>query len=511
MVGKIQLAKTGFIAIALICAASKANAESKIFINGAWHDAQAASEINNNAQGVALPQLLPQANNTWSQVNLANAFIKANRELLGAVRENRFLLSDQASSQGLQTVRLARTWNLIPVLGGEVLVHSTNGKVAFASGDSVRFDTLDAKPSITSNTAATIAFASYNGAAAEVKKNELKVITLPEDQERIARLTYAVTIKDRDGISSDTHYIDAHTGQEILSTTNVHTISQRKVMAAEGKENDFELDTQKYDVIYHDIDCKAGACKTAKSREVMDSATHAWKNSGLVYSYFLKKHARKSIDNKSMEIRSVVNFGEKFSNAAWIEDHGIMIYGMGDNALYNDFATALDVAAHELTHGITSKTAKLVYVAESGALNESYSDVFGKLVAFEQNPNEDWRLGKEIFKDGKSAIRDMKNPAIDHTSKYRYRGENCQRLNDWCGVHSNSGIPNRAAVIIADTIGKEKMGKIYYLTLTQLLKSNSGFKEARAQTEAACAYLYGERSRDCQVVREAFSTVGISL
>ena len=116
---------------------------------------------------------------------------------------------------------------------------------------------------------------------------------------------------------------------------------------------------------------------------VMASGLAAWNNSGLVYDYFQTTHNRNSVDGKGMMIRSIVNFGGSgFQNAAWFNDKKVMLYGMGDEKEFNDFASSIDVVGHEITHGITASTAALQYVSESGALNESYSDVFGKLVAF---------------------------------------------------------------------------------------------------------------------------------
>ncbi|MCO5144225.1 MAG: M4 family metallopeptidase, partial [Oligoflexia bacterium] len=176
-----------------------------------------------------------------------------------------------------------------------------------------------------------------------------------------------------------------------------------------------------------------------------------------------------------------------------------------------DFASSLDVVAHELTHALTSSTSNLQYVSESGALNESYSDIFGKLVAFKYgNPQKDWKLGKELFKDGKRFIRDMENPEVGHVRDFKYKGQFCNRMNDFCGVHTNSGIPNKVAVLITNSLGEEKIGKLYYMVLTQMLRTNSDFKEARAQTVEACKRLFrGGSSQECQAVAAAYSEVGI--
>jgi Zn-dependent metalloprotease len=187
-----------------------------------------------------------------------------------------------------------------------------------------------------------------------------------------------------------------------------------------------------------------------------------------------------------------------------------MLYGMGQpGSDFNDFASALDVVAHELTHGVTASTAALQYASESGALNESYSDVFGKLVAFHFSKTEDWFIGRDLFRGGNRFVRNLENPPVGNVKDFEYRGEPCSRANDFCGVHDNSGIPSRAAVMIAKALGLDKFAKLYYLTLTQLLRSASDFKDARAQTIAGCGQLYGAESANCKAVADAFTAVGV--
>ncbi|NUM88871.1 MAG: M4 family metallopeptidase [Bdellovibrionales bacterium] len=457
-------------------------------------------------------------NSVSSAQEVAKSFVRSNLGLLslnGAVRMN---VAQEIEGIGLKTVRLKKTWNNIEVRGGTMVVHVAEGSVKFASGDATDLSSLSPVARLSKDEAASIAFSAYPGQAAEVVKNEMKVLLLNRGERKEPRLTHAVSVSDRDGVGVDTHYIDAQDGSLLMATTNVHTIKQRKIFAGVGSQADFSLDESRYTAVYEETGCKpengvlggifGQGCKLLPGA-ILKSARSAWNNSGLVFDYFRAKHGRNSIDDAGMTLKSVVNFGSKFNNAAWVDGKGLMIYGMGDNQRYNDFASALDVAGHELTHGVTSRTANLEYVGESGALNESYSDVFGKLVAYHHNQTSDWKLGKELFKDGKGAIRDMERPLIGHYDDYRYKGEPCSKKNDWCGVHTNSGIPNRAAVMLAKEIGLEKVGKLYYAVLTQLLRENSGFREARAQTEAACAAIWSAHSGECSAVAKAFTAVGI--
>lgn len=535
---KVCLGIFGVAAIAALSPSySFANAaEGKIYLNGRWVDAQpAAEEKSFSAQffhtvfeSEALPDLR----------QLALRFVNQNASVLQSDGDTAWGIKQSQTSEDLQTERLSKTWRGLPVLGGEALVHVKDGKIAFASADDTSLvgltDTVRIKPS----EAQAIAYASYGGQGANASAPELKVLVRGEET-KTAALVYQITVHDRDQLASDVHYVDAQTGQELLVTTNVQTIADRKIVVGTGQESDWDMDETQWKTLYADKGCDieqpapsrggslwgalngrgsnaaAPAPKALKpcyegSQAVMASAQAAWNNSGLVHAYFHKTYKRNSIDGNGLQLKSVVNFvGAGFPNAAWYNDKNLMLYGVGDAAEHNDFALPLDVAAHEFTHGITSRTAGLEYADESGALNESYSDVFGKLVAFQNNRGADWKLGRELYKDNTRFVRDMENPAIGHTSQYKYRGQQCHRLNDFCGVHSNSGIPNKAAVLLAKRIGNEKLGRLYYLTLTQLLKPFSTFREARAQTEAACGTLFGPGSQDCKAVSDSFAAVGI--
>ena len=163
-----------------------------------------------------------------------------------------------------------------------------------------------------------------------------------------------------------------------------------------------------------------------------------------------------------------------------------MVFGDGDSEIFEDFTRSADVIAHELTHGVTQHTANLPYAYQSGALNESISDVFGSMVKQyinnETADQADWLIGAGIFHEsvGASALRSMKAPGTaykntiigsdrqpDHMSKY----QNLQNTedDDYGGVHINSGIPNKAFYLAATGLGGyswEVAGKIWYDALT---------------------------------------------
>ncbi|HCU7777653.1 TPA: zinc metalloproteinase aureolysin, partial [Staphylococcus aureus] len=157
----------------------------------------------------------------------------------------------------------------------------------------------------------------------------------------------------------------------------------------------------------------------------------------------------------------VNNYGgqDNRNNAAWIGDK--MIYGDGDGRTFTSLSGANDVVAHELTHGVTQETANLEYKDQSGALNESFSDVFGYFV-----DDEDFLMGEDVYTPGKEgdALRSMSNPEQfgqpAHMKDYVFTEK------DNGGVHTNSGIPNKAAYNVIQAIGKSKSEQIYYRALT---------------------------------------------
>ena len=236
------------------------------------------------------------------------------------------------------------------------------------------------------------------------------------------------------------------------------------------------------------------------------SAVSALYNLNRVYNYFKNTHNRRAIDGKASTIVTVVNVtenGKAMDNAYW---NGSAIFWGNGNEYFSPLAGGLDVAAHELTHGDTEFSANLIYQDQPGALNESFSDVFGAMV-----DREDWLMGEDIMLPGKgSALRDMANPGNPNVlsplpgnmDEYVYTSD------DNGGVHINAGIPNKAAYLIATSIGREKTEKIYYRALTTYLTRQSQFIDARLAVEQSAADLYG--ATEVAAVSSAFDAVKIT-
>jgi len=245
------------------------------------------------------------------------------------------------------------------------------------------------------------------------------------------------------------------------------------------------------------------------------TAVSAHVNGGEAFEYFIDVHNRLSINGQGGNIISLVNVadedGQGMDNAFW---NGVaMFYGNGRSA-FRPLARGLDVAGHEMTHGVIQSTANLEYQGESGALNESFADVFGAMI-----DRDDWRIGEDVvltaaFPSG--ALRSMEDPHNGAQTNDFGRGWQPRHYNerftgqeDNGGVHINSGIPNHAYYLFATAngVGKEKAEKVWYRALTTYLTKSSQFVDARVATVRAATDLYG--ATEIAAVRAAWDAVGV--
>ncbi|MBS4213533.1 M4 family metallopeptidase [Neobacillus rhizophilus] len=238
---------------------------------------------------------------------------------------------------------------------------------------------------------------------------------------------------------------------------------------------------------------------------------------GKTFDYYKNFFARNSYDNKGGALKSTVHYGRNYNNAFW--NGSQMVYGDGDGTTFIPLSGGIDVVAHELTHAVTDTSSDLVYQNESGALNEAISDIFGTLVEFYNGKNPDYEIGEDVYTPAKAndALRSMSDPTKygdpDHYSK-RYTG-----TSDNGGVHTNSGIINKAAYLLAvggthygvtvQGIGNDKVGAIYYRANTVYLTASSTFSQARAALVQAAADLYGASSAEVTAVNKSFDAVGV--
>jgi thermolysin len=269
--------------------------------------------------------------------------------------------------------------------------------------------------------------------------------------------------------------------------------------------------------------------------------------SGWTYDYYFKRFGRRGLDNADLAIRSIVHpvsrqdfddtfdlVPEFFLNAGYYGE-GLMVYGVGlppgllleNNQSVDFFSAALDIVAHELTHGVTEYSANFIYLNESGALDEGFCDIMGASVERFFQPagtglmQADYLIGEDVFRPG--GIRSMSDPGAfgdpDHYSR-RFTG-----TGDNGGVHINSGIvsqafylaveggANRTSGISVQGVGganREQMERVFYRAFTQMLPSAATFSMARAATIQSARDLFGAGSAAERAVAEAWTAVGVN-
>ncbi|ERI92596.1 bacillolysin family protein [Clostridiales bacterium oral taxon 876 str. F0540] len=237
-------------------------------------------------------------------------------------------------------------------------------------------------------------------------------------------------------------------------------------------------------------------------------------NTALVYNFYKNNFNRNSFDNNGTTLKSTVLArdpqypNEPLDNAFW--NGSQMVYGDGSGTYFKHIGSALDVVGHEFTHAITDRTANLAYENQSGALNESFSDVFGYFI--EGQPN-DWLMGEDVYTPETSgdALRSLADPTLYNQPAHMNQYQNLPntQAGDWGGVHTNSGIPNKAFYIAATSINDNaKLQQVYYRALTQYLTQYSQFVDARNALVQAANDLY-PGTTIAQSISDAFAQVGI--
>ena len=416
---------------------------------------------------------------------------------------------------GMEHVRFRQTYRGIPITGGEILVHLDGRGVVAANAKTIAG--LEGVATV-----ATVPAAEARLLAHEELARELGVTDASLSEPRLELLNRGLL--GGGGFSTDLTWfvearkidlreylwIDARNGKIVLRFSQLAHARDRQVWDA-ASSSSFE--------------------PGAPAREEGGPATGnadvdaAYDYSGDTYDYFATYHGRDSYDDAGATLKSTVRYCPgggpcPYANAFW---NGVrMVYGAG-------FSEADDVAAHELAHAVTEHTANLFYYMQSGALNESFSDIFGESVDLLNGSGTDtaaerWMLGEDV--PGFGAIRDMADPTqFDHPGKVSdaefYCGDDYRF--DGGGVHSNSGVPNKAYYLMVDGdsyngqtvsgIGLEKAGKVQYRALSRYLLSASDFLDNDLAIRQSCQDLVGTggiTAGDCQQVEKALDAVEMS-
>jgi Zn-dependent metalloprotease len=458
-------------------------------------------------------------------------------------------------------IRLQQTYKGLPVYGGEMILHAQDNTFTTLNGKHFKTPALqNTTAKITENQAAQTALEDLkqHTTVRELKPNELQIlkkqvsetellIYYPKTNPENAHLAWRMVVRPN-FLERWNYFVDAQTRQVLLRQNHTckldgptKAISKdlngaTQTINTYSKNNLFYLlDTSRpmFNNVQSSIpNSPVGAILTLDaggsraddiSLSYITSSVNSWSptavsahnNAGYAYNYYLTVHKRNGLDGKGGNMLSVINVkdekGKEMDNAFWNGE--VMAYGNGLQD-FTPLAGGLDVAAHEMTHAVTENTARLEYDTQSGALNESMSDVFGVLM-----DRANWTIGetvakRSVFQSG--ALRDMANPNQGGTNDNGYQPKTmAQYVNttqDDGGVHINSGIPNYAFYLFASnaSVGKDKAEKVYYRVLTTYLTRYSQFKDMRVAVIKAASDLYGATSNEVKAAQTAFDQVGIT-
>lgn len=489
-------------------------------------------------------------------------------------------LGHEKDELGFETHRFQQTINDIPVEYGMMAVQTRDGKIVGQSGSWIlKTPKIAEKKANISEDVALQSALSFVGAdsykwqnkdeedfvkretnnadASFAPKGELVYYSDPSDEKlKDLKLAYKFDIYSEKPLSRQYVFVDAKNGNVLGTDAIIHEVNTPGTATTvySGSRN---ITTDSYNGSYRlrETGRNAGtAVETynAKKSTSLSGAVdftdtdNVWNNvntnkdeyatdahwgAEMTLDYYYTKYGRKSIDNNNFAIKSYVHYGNNVFNAYW--DGSRMLYGDGSPTTNGGKPlTAIDVCGHEITHGLTTKTANLVYQREPGALNEGFSDIFGNTIERWARPTKaSWTLGEDFS----YVIRDMSNPNA-YRQPDTYKGTywkdatttGCavpgQTTNDYCGVHTNSGVLNFWYYLLVtggsgtndngfaynvSGIGLDKAGAIAYRTLTTYLTSTSTYANTRTYSLQAAADLYGAGSNEVTQVTNAWNAVGV--
>ncbi|MFZ4930222.1 M4 family metallopeptidase [Chryseobacterium sp. Mn2064] len=488
-------------------------------------------------------------------------------------------LGQEKDELGFETHRFQQTINDIPVEYGMMAVQTRDGKIVGETGKWIlqASKSVEKKANISEKVALQNAL-SFVGAetykwqnkeeedfikkesnddkATFTPKGEMVYYSDPTDEKlNDLKLAYKFDIYSEKPLGRQYVYVDAKNGKILGVNALIHDVNSpgTAVTAYSGTRN---ITTDSYNGSYRLRETGRNGGTAVETYNLKKGTSYAsavdftdtdnnWNNvntnkdqyatdahwgAEMTVDYFYTKFGRKSIDNNNFAIKSYVHYSTNYFNAFW--DGSRMTYGDGSSSTNGGKPlTAIDVCGHEITHGMTSKTANLVYQREPGALNEGFSDIFGNTIERWARPTQaSWTLGEDFS----YVIRNMANPNA-YGQPDTYLGtywktattSGCAtptQANDYCGVHTNSGVLNfwyyllvtggsgtndKGFAYNVSAIGLDKAAAIAYRTLTSYLTSTSTYANTRTSSLQAAADLYGAGSNEVKQVTNAWNAVGV--
>ena len=529
------------------------------------------------ASGLAMSSSVDAAGNQKSAaISRANAMV--NGAAANAVRRanaDAFKASDVVvDADGAEHVRFQRSYRGLPVIGGDFVVHSRNGQLGKVSQTLKSNARPSILPRISRDQAIVEAGAHFGGRFVGAPSSRLVIYARGSSP----LLAHEVVLNGMkaDQTPTEMHYfVDARNGKILDQWDTVQTARPGKggggtscvEAVGTGKsltEGNVVLNTAKCGSSYQLKDLTRGGghtsnmnMRTAGLGSDYTDSDNIWGNNQLsnsqtvaadahygvaeTWDFYENNFGRMGIANDGVGALSRVHYGRNYANAFWSDSCFCMTFGDGDNGASILPLVALDIAGHEMSHGVTSRTANLIYSGESGGLNEANSDIMGTMVEFySNNPNDpgDYVIGEKLFPNnpnGYQAIRWMFKPSLDGVSAdCYYPGVGS------IDVHYSSGVANHFYYLLAEGavvpanfgagtpigltpaalvcngntsltgIGRSAAQQIWYRALTVYMTSSTDYAGARAATLSAATDLYGGGSPQYNAVAAAWSAVSVN-
>ena len=456
------------------------------------------------------------------------------------------LSRERTDALGMTHARFQQITHGIPVLGAELMAHyDREGRLASIDAQYVPdLDGVDVNPTIDASSVLAKLKTEALAQATDLSEDQLEAadgkLVVYAPSAAAARLAYQYTVRAVAGAHPAIWVttVDAKTGEVLNQYDNLQTV-EASAVGALGDAKKFQVTQTGGGFAMTDTSrglnirtFTAQKQQTTPGTTVTSTVLTQWDTgvagagaavdahtyAGMVLDYYKAKHARTSL-NGATTMESTAHFGTAYDNAFW--DGRGMTYGDGGE-LFRPLCAALDVVAHEFTHGVTESESNLVYQGQSGALNEAVSDIFGAFIEHATKPDvtKNWTMGEAISKGLQAGtMRDFKNPATGNQPAHMSNFRNTQQDNG--GVHINSGIINNAAFLMTAGgknpvsnvevkfgIGWEKSEKLWYRVSTEYFTQSTNFAQA-AQAVMQAAKDIQLTQNEQNIVECAWKAVGI--
>ncbi|MET9895826.1 M4 family metallopeptidase [Streptomyces sp. NPDC006465] len=502
------------------------------------------------------PVLLSNSART-ALIQKADAATAETAQQIGLGAKEKLVVRDVVKdADGTVHTRYERTYNGLPVLGGDLVVHETKaGKtegVTKATKTAIKVASL--KPLVTTAKAEKQALTAAKTAGSEkttADKAPRKVIWAATGKPTLAYETVVGGLQD-DGTPNELHVItDAATGKKLYEYQGIETgtgkslysgtvtlnttLSGSTYQLTDGTRgshktyNKSHTTSSSAGTLFTDADDVWGTGAASSSTTDQTAAVDAAYGAQATWDFYKNTFGRSGIKNNGVAAYSRVHYGNAYVNAFWDDSCFCMTYGDGSGNTHP--LTSLDVAGHEMSHGVTANTAGLNYSGESGGLNEATSDIFGTGVEFAAANSSDvgdYLIGEKININGDGTpLRYMDQPSKDGGSA-NYWSSSVGNLD----VHYSSGVANHFFYLLSEGsgsktingvsynsptsngttvtgIGRAKALQIWYKALTTYMTSTTKYAGARTATLSAASALYGSTSTEYKTVAAAWSAVNV--